>query len=213
MSADESLDQTTGSNTGVVNYFLAAGEFEVLTALCGSVVVPRAVFDPDEPDDGREESMSELRRGWHLHRRRATGREFGPDMKAKSSAILPHFDRLSDLAQQQLLVAIDLSDDELVLYAQLRDRVRMRDLGLTVGLGHGEAAVLAVCSSRSLRPATDDSDAVKAAAAILPGVTPLRIRALLALAVARGVMTEGEAMEAHKRMKSFGFWDKDDLTF
>jgi predicted nucleic acid-binding protein len=89
----------------------------------------------------------------------------------------------------------------------------MRDLGLTVGLGHGEAAVLALCNSRGLRPATDDSDALKAAAAILPGATPLRIRALLTLAAARGLMTEGQAIDAHRRMKALGFWDKDDLVF
>jgi len=213
MSADELLDHVTVFDTVVVNYFLAIGEVDVLTALCGAVLVPRAVFDPDEPDDAREEGMSELRRGWHLHRRRASGREFGPDMKAKCSAILPHFERLPDLVQRHLLVAMDLSDEELAQYARLRDRTRMRDLGLTVGLGHGEAAVLALCNSRGLRPATDDSDALKAAAAILPGATPLRIRALLTLAAARGLMTEGQAIDAHRRMKALGFWDKDDLVF
>jgi len=44
-------------------------------------------------------------------------------------------------------------------------------------------------------------------------VTPLRIRALLMLAAARGHMSEGEAIDAHRRMKALGFWDKDDLVF
>ena len=72
MSADESPERTV-FDTVVINYFLAVGQIETLIGLCGHLLVPRAVFDPDEPDDLREEAMSELRRGRHLHRRRASG--------------------------------------------------------------------------------------------------------------------------------------------
>jgi hypothetical protein len=64
-------DPPTVFDTVVINYFLAAGELRLLAGLFGgSLMVPRAVFDPDEEDTGREEGLSELRRGLHLHRRR-----------------------------------------------------------------------------------------------------------------------------------------------
>ena len=212
MSADESPERTV-FDTVVINYFLAVGQIETLIGLCGHLLVPRAVFDPDEPDDLREEGMSELRRGWHLHRRRASGSDIAPHLKARANSALPHFERLPDLVGQGKLVAVDLSDVDLALYAELRDATRARGFGLTVGLGHGEAAVLALCKSGEYRPATDDTDAIKVADQLLPGVVPLRIRSLLRLAVQRDLLNADEAIAAHKAMKLFGFWDKEDLSF
>jgi hypothetical protein len=212
MSADESLEKTV-LDTVVINYFLAAGHIETLIALCGPLLVPRAVFDPDEPDDLREEAMSELRRGWHLHRRRASGSDIAPHLKARALSVLPHFARLPELAGRGSLVALDLTDADLALYAQLRDASGVREFGLVAGLGHGEAAVLALCKSGGYCPATDDTDAIKVAASLLPGLVPLRIRALLQLAVGKGIMDRTGAVAAHKAMKLLGFWDKDDLTF
>src|SRR5271157_4384574 len=97
MSADESLERTV-FDTVVINYFLGAGQIETLIAVCGPLLVPRAVFDPDEPDDLREEAMSELRRGWHLHRRRASGSDIAPHLRARALSVLPHFARLPELA-------------------------------------------------------------------------------------------------------------------
>jgi len=87
-------------------------------------------------------------------------------MKAKSSAILPHFERLPDLVQRHLLVAMDLSDEELAQYARLRDRTRMRIWDSRSGWARGGCG-LGPVQQPGLRPATDDSDALKAAAAIL----------------------------------------------
>jgi predicted nucleic acid-binding protein len=212
MSADESPERTV-FDTVVINYFLAVGQIDTLIGLCGDLLVPRAVFDPDESDDLREEAMSELRRGWHLHRRRAKGSDIAPHLKARAHSALPHFERLPDLVGQGKLVAVDLSDVDLALYAELRDATRARGFGLTVGLGHGEAAVLALCKSGEYRPATDDTDAIKVAEKLLPGVVPLRIRSLFRLAVQNGLLNADEAIAAHKAMKLFGFWDTEDLSF
>jgi hypothetical protein len=78
-----------------------------------------------------------------------------------------------------VLRVVDLNDDELTVYAQLRDAAHVRRYGVLLGLGPGEAAVLAICSKRGWRPATDDNDAVRVAEQLLPRVKPLRIRALL----------------------------------
>ena len=69
MSASESpFERPAVADTVVLNYFVAVGAFELLRTLFGGAVhVPRAVFDPDEPDDVAEEAASELRRGLRLH--------------------------------------------------------------------------------------------------------------------------------------------------
>lgn len=194
-------------DTVVVNYFLAAGEVALLAGVCGApLTIPRTVFDPDE-HDGREEGMSELRRGWHLHRRRVAEVGAPPELRARSERALPQFERLPSLVKSGNLRIIDLVDQEMKLYAQLRDSVDVRRLGLVVGLGPGEAAMLAICISRGWLPATDDSDAIRAAARLLPGMRPLRIRALLQMAVDAGHVDLPGARTIHNTMKELGFWD------
>lgn len=201
-------DQSTVFDTVVINYFLAAGEIQLLADLFdGSVMVPRAVFDPDEEDTGREEGLSELRRGLHLHRRRCEDDGAPPELRARSERALPEFERLPELASRVVLKVVDLRDDELTVYAQLRDAAHVRRYGALLGLGPGEAAVLAICSKRRWRPATDDNDAVRVAEQLLPGVKPLRIRGLLRFAVDRGAIGLDGARAIHETMRNLGFWD------
>lgn len=198
--------------TVIINYFLAAGEIQLLAVLFGgSLMVPRAVFDPDEDDAGREEAMSELRRGLHLHRRRCEDAGAPPEQRARSERALPEFEGLPDLVQQGALRVVDLPDEELAVYAQLRDAANVRRYGVLVGLGPGEAAVLAICSKRGWLPSTDDNDSVRVAEQLLPGVKPLRIRALLQLAVDGGLVELGRARAIHETMRNLGFWDAERL--
>lgn len=195
-------------DTVTINYFLAAGEIQLLAGLFdGSLMVPRAVFDPDEDDAGREEAMSELRRGLHLHRRRCEDAGAPPELRARSERALPEFEGLPDLVQQGALRVVDLSDEELAVYARLRDAANVRPYGVLVGLGPGEASILAICSKRGWLPATDDNDGVRVAEQLLPGVKPLRIRALLHLAVDRGLVELDRARTIHETMRDLGFWD------
>ncbi len=99
------------------------------------------------------------------------------------------------------------TDEELTVYAQLRDAANVRRYGVLVGLEPGEAAVLAICSKREWIPATDDNDAIRVAEQLLPGVKPLRIRALLHLAVDRGLVELDQARTIHETMRNLGFWD------
>lgn len=201
-------EQPVVFDTVVVNYFLAAGEIRLLADICGgSLLIPRAVFDPDEADGGREEAMSELRRGLHLHRRRCEEAGAPPEQRARSQRALPEFEQLSGFVHSGLVRVADLQDDELDLYAELREAARMRRFGLLVGLGPGEAAVLAICVNRSWHPATDDNDAIRVAGQLLPGVRPLRIRALLKLAVERDIVDLPRARTIHETMRELGFWD------
>jgi predicted nucleic acid-binding protein len=201
-------DRAVVFDTVVINYFLAAGEIELLARLFGgSLTVPRVVFDPDEDDAGREEAMSELRRGLHLHRRRCGDEGCPPELRARSEQALPAFEQLPELVERATLRVVDLADEELLVYAQLRDATHVRRYGLLVGLGPGEAAVLALCVGRGWLPATDDNDAVRVAKQLLPRVAPLRIRGLLRLGVGRGVITLEEARAAHETMRNLGFWD------
>ncbi len=199
-------------DTVVVNYFLAAGEIALLASLCGKPLqIPRSVFDPDEDDNGREEAMSELRRGLHLHRRRCEDEGAPPELRARSVRALPEFEVLPALVGSGVLQVVDLSDAETRLYAELRDAGAVRRFGRVVGLGPGEAAVLAICANRSWRPATDDTDAIRVAEHLLPDVKPLRIRGLLRLASDRGLVDVARARVIHGTMRELGFWDTGTL--
>jgi hypothetical protein len=214
MCASASPDRPVVFDTVVINYFLAAGEIRLLAGLFGGALsIPRVVFDPDEADDGREEAMSELRRGLHLHRRRSQEPDSAPDVRARSIEVLPEYEKLPELATSGLLMVVDLSETELGLYARLRDNAHVRQYGRVAGLGPGEAAILSLCHSRAWCPATDDTDAIAVARVLLPGVTPLRIRSLLMLAVDQGAVDAARATAIHERMKSLGFWDREVLSF
>lgn len=211
-NASPQPDRPVVFDTVVINYFLAAGEIELLARLCGKpLAIPRSVFDPDEEDASREEGMSELRRGLHLHRRRCEDEGAPPEVRARSERALPEFERLPELTSSGVLRVVDLVDAETTLYAELRYAKGVRRFGLVVGLGPGEAAVLAICANRGWRPATDDNDAIRVADQLLPGIEPLRIRALLQLAVDRGLIDLPEARNIHQTMRDLGFWDTGTL--
>ena len=64
---------------------------------------------------------------------------------------------------------------------------------------------------RGWRLATDDQAAVDVAKQLMPGMTPLRIRALLQAAADAGLVCIKRAREIHEAMKAAGFWDKGTL--
>ncbi|HXG25552.1 MAG TPA: hypothetical protein VNL94_01680 [Candidatus Binatia bacterium] len=199
-------------DTVVVNYFLAAGEVELLTQLFGQPLrVPRAVFDPDEEDSEREEAMSELRRGLHLHRRRVADKATAPELRDKSIRALPHFERLPGLFESVTIAVLDMDAAELRRYAEMRDPKLAATFGTVLGLGAGEAAMLAICENRKWVPATDDSDAITVAKRLLPGVRPLRIRAILRRAIDAGLIDLGAGRRLHQTMRELGFWDTGQL--
>lgn len=213
MSASESLfERPVVADTAVVNYFLAVGAFDLLRALLGGAVqIPRAVFDPDEPDDVAEEAASELRRGLRLHRQRSNDRVIGRELRERSALALPQFETLPELAARGELVVLGLSGDELTTFARLRDASFVSQFSLVAGLGRGEAAAVAIALGREYDIATDDQDAIKVAAALAPKMRTYRIRALLVHAAESGLITKVKAREIHAAMVRAGFWDKGQI--
>lgn len=198
-------------DTVIVNYFLAVGEFELLRSVLGSVQVPRAVFDPEEPEEIADEAASELRQGLRLHRRRSPDDGLADELRARSVRALPHFERLPELSRGGGLVVLEMSAQELATYAQLRSRDYVKQFSLLEGLGRGEAAALAIATTRSLDLATDDQDAIKLLAKLAPGLRVRRIRGLLMEAVERGLVAPTRAQSIHAAMRQAGFWDREGL--
>ena len=197
------------ADTVVVNYFVAVGEFELLRQLLGGCVqVPRAVFDPDEPEDIADEAASELRRGLRLHQFRAKDRGIGKELRERSARALPHLERLADHASHGEIVALQLSLDEMRIYARLRDAQYVTRYGPVTGLGHGEAAAIAIAVTRGFGFASDDQDAIKVARALAPDMAILRIRALLMDAVTKGLIDKERAKAIHSAIVQAGFWDR-----
>lgn len=213
MCASEQRDEAPViCDTVVVNYFVAVGRFELLAdVLGGTVRVPTAVFDPHEDPGLADEALSELRRGLALHERRASDVKVPRSVRERSAGALPHFRQLDDHAAAGTLEAISPTGAELAVYAELRDSARVRRFGVRAALGRGEAAMLAIASSRGLPYATDDNDAIEVGKVLLPGVSPWRIRGLLIESVGRRLCSRAEAKEAHHQMVAFGFWDRDEL--
>jgi predicted nucleic acid-binding protein len=196
------------ADTVVVNYFVAVGEFDLLRLLLGGRVhVPRAVFDPDEPGDIAEEAASELRRGLRLHQRRANDRGVGKELRERSASALPHFENLANHASRGEIVALELTLDEMRAYARLRDARFVAQYGLITGLGHGEAAAIAIALERGFGFASDDQDAIKVARALAPTMDIHRIRGLLVDAATKGLIDKKRAKEIHSAMVRAGFWD------
>ena len=201
------------ADTVVLNYFVAVGEFELLRRLLGGRVhVPRAVFDPDEPDDIAEDAASELRRGLRLHRRRATDRGIGKELRERSAQALPHFERLAEHASRGEIVALELTLDEMRVYANLRDRQFVAQHGRIVGLGHGEAAALAIALKRDAGFATDDQDAIAVALGLRPTMGVHRIRGLLIRAIEENVIEKKRAQDIHAAIVQAGFWDRGTIV-
>lgn len=210
MSASEPPSEGLSvADTVVVNYFLAVGAFELLRQLLGGAVrVPRAVYDPDEPDEVADEAASELRRGLRLHRKRSTDRHTARELRERSARALPHFEALPELSSRGGLRAIDLAGDELTTYARLRDARFVSRFSLVAGLGRGEAAALAIAVNRQYDLATNDQDAIKVATGLAPNIGIHRIRSLLTRAADVGLVTKDEARELDAAMVRAGFWDR-----
>lgn len=205
-------DRPSVCDTVVVNYFLGSGRIALLARLLGTIRVPAAVYDHTEEDTTPEPLRSELSRGLLLHRQRVSDDTVVEHLQQRSKVALPHFERLPDLVSQGTLEVVNLEPIELSTFAELRDAKVVADrYGLATGLGPGEASVLAVSYQRDWVPVTDDSDAVKVAAVLIPARRPLRIRALLRLAVERGFVDLEEARSIHGVMKSLGFWDRGSI--
>lgn len=204
------------ADTVIIRNFLLVNRMDVLLELAGgNVCVPSEVL---HPDDFRAAApaplgpLSELGRGLWLYRERASDPHLKETDQALLTARLARFESLPDLLQRAAIRVVELADSELMLFARLRDREFLTTLGLR-RLGAGEAACLAVATSRGWVLATDDGDALRALASLAPGHPYRRTRQVLELAVSEGLLSCGEARSIHHSMvREHGFWDDGTLS-
>ena len=195
-------------DTVVLLYFLLTGRERLLLQMLGCPLnVPYVVFDPGEIEllessHQRVELLSEMRQAIRHYEVRAESNEL-------SNKQFQRLRTIDLLHQNGSIDPVALTPSETVLAANLQSRNRAKQLGITVPLGPGEAACVAIAHCRGWAIATDDSDALSALKALKNGgpFQYFRIRSLLIRARDEGLVTNDEANCIHSEMRAAGFWD------
>ncbi len=196
--------------SGPIIWFLLAEQDALLRELVGApIVVPLTVYDPDErtlPDEAlrRSELLSEMRQS--IRHYEALG-----DTETSNLELVERVRRVDDLHDQGLLETVVMDADERSLAAHLQSQDGADDHGLRLPLGPGEAACVAIASTRRWTIVTDDTAALMVMEVRhgADGFEYERIRKLLTRAAHQGLITEDEANEIHDDMRHLGFWDTE----
>jgi predicted nucleic acid-binding protein len=192
----------------VVHYFLLTSRLNLLAdALDPPVVLPRLVYDPDDPADADDRAVSEITRGVRYFRQRSRSQEAGEDERLVAAR---HADRLASIQQfvdKSLIEIADMTDQELVMFANLTSKPPDDKLPRLLPLGAGEAACVAIGVHRHYTVATDDSDALRVLEHLSPAHPYERIRKLLIRAAEQGLIEQDDANNIHAEMRSYGFRD------
>ena len=156
--------------------------------------------------------MSEVTRSIYVQRRTAadTGRSSRDREEAERKA--ERLEEIRALHSSGSLQIVDLTDEELGVFARLTSAKGAREVGLPFRLQPGEAACVAVAIIRGLVLVTDDQDALKALEHLSPGHAYQRIRRALRQGAEGGVLSREEANAIHAEMTALGFRD-DTLPF
>jgi predicted nucleic acid-binding protein len=195
MNTSESPPNRILCNTTPTRIFALVGRFDLLVELCdGEVLVPRAVFDPDEDPDGPRDLNSEIARSERYWR----SRSIDPDA-------IENWFELCALRERSDITIIDLTLEEEIRYAELQNREIQARLGLAARLGPGEAAVIAISESRGLIAAIDDGAARRVLAELSPGTSVTTTRELLQKAVSAELLDSIEAQDLYEHMLDKGY--------
>jgi hypothetical protein len=195
-------------DTVVLRYFLLVERTDLLSALLGNpLYVPRVVFDPDEAE-APEAAKSEIGRSIWFQERVAQDRGRLKEARARAARNAQRLREIRRLHANGVIAVVDLTDEELRVFADLSSVEGARGLGLNLALGPGEAACLAVAVSRGWVLATDDQDALRALDRLARGHPYERIRRLLQRAVAEGLLAQDDANAVHGEMRRLGLWDR-----
>ncbi len=198
-------------DTVVLRYFLLVGRQDLLVTLLGRpLMVPRAVFDPDEGDVS-EDAMSEITRSILVQGRWARDLGFHRQRRDQFARNAKRLAAVHQMHRRGKLRVADLDDRELDTFGRLTSKQGAHTLGLRLPLGPGEAACIALAVSRSYVLATDDQDALRALEALHPNHPYERIRRLLQRAVSESLLSQQQAEALHKKMRSLGFRDNAEL--
>jgi predicted nucleic acid-binding protein len=189
-------------NTTPVRYFAIVGRLDLLVEACGGrLTVPRVVFDPDEDPDTRPASLlSEIgqsERYWAV--------------RSHAVEALETVSRLRSLRSRVDVEAVDLDDEELVIFAEASSRRFAREIGLVAPLGRGEAAVIAIAESRGWTAVIDDRAGREALALRASGALVMTTRELLRAAALEGLISSSEAEKIYAQMRAKGYRGPDNL--
>lgn len=198
MSTSEPRREPTVCNTTPVRYFAVVGHFDLLVEIFdGRVNVPREVLDPDEEPDGIAPLLSEIGQ---------TERHF-----ATRSSDIEGWSRIRALWQRTDIEVVDLSAEEIVLFAELRSRQFTKEMGLAGALGPGEAAVIAIAVIRGWAAVLDDAAARAALSQRSPETEVWTSRELLRSAAVQGHLTSEAAESIYLEMREKGYRGPDSL--
>ncbi len=196
-------------DTVVLLYFLLVKETDLLCTLLGRPLhVPLAVYDPEDrilPPGAlrRSDLLSEMRQSIRYYEKAATS----GGLPNPAAIAVGYVDTLYDHGS---LVPVPMTRDDRLLAAKLQSS-EVADYGLSVSLGAGEVACIAISYHRGWTITTDDNDALKALGRTHhnQGFSFERIRKLLIRAGKEGHITPQEAHRIHTDMRNHGFWDTE----
>lgn len=195
-------------DTVVLRYFLLVDQVNLLVALLGAPLgVPRIIFDPDEGDVPNN-ALSEITKSVNYQRRLASDPARDTSEKDDASKKATQLARVANLYQADDLVILDMASAELKIVSELVSPSGCKAFGLKFPLHPGEAACIAIGTTRGLVVATDDTDAIRALQAVAPGHPYDRIRKILIRGAETNIISKVEANQIHTEMQRLGFRDK-----
>ena len=194
-------------DTVVLRYFLLVGRVDLLVSLLGAPLgIPRIVFDPDE-GDVPDAARSEITKSVSYQQRVAVDPARDTTEQGDASRKAAQLAGVAEMHQADLLVILDMTDAELRIASQLVSPSGCKAFGLSFPLGAGEAACIAIGTTRDLVVATDDADALRALPTIAPTHPYERIRKLLMRSAEIHMISKVDANQLHAEMQRLGFWD------
>ncbi len=192
-------------DTVILHYFLLAEKFDLLLDLLEPpILIPRIVFDPEEPN-GPEAALSELRRNVRYEQRVAEAPSTGETDRERARVNIGRLRRVEEYVERGDLEIVDMTPSELATFARLTADTPDASLRLVAPLGAGEAACVSIALERGYTLATDDSDALRVLNRLQSDHPYERTRRLLMRAATESRISRAEANEIHRRLREFGF--------
>ena len=190
------------TNTTPLRYFALVDQIDILASTVGGrILVARQVFDPDEPVDALGRLLSEIGRSEAHWAARSAGNPEATE----------NWSRLMALRKRDDIEIVDLTDEELEVYAELISPEFARSMGLAGTLGPGEGAVMAIAEARDWEAALDEAAARRVLEHRSPATSIVTTMELLRRAVGAGLLTSPQAQNVYRDMLTKGYRGPDSL--
>jgi len=195
------------ADTVVLRYFLFVDRMGLLLDLLGEpIVVPDAVYSPDEEEVENEHLVSEIERSIRWQRAAARDRRRPEDKRRQAAGLERRLLEVRGHVDAGRIVVEQLSTSEIDLFVRLTSVEHVAEFGIVAPLGAGEAACIAIAHEQSMTLVTDDNDALRAFDAIKKGAAYERIRKLLIRAASEGLIDVEQANGIYGEIVALGFY-------